>query len=177
MDKVKAGARRARYLEIERLYREGWTFAQIGARLTPPITAQWTGALLREGARRGLYLMPAIHLEQSMRNERRLTDIEVRAALMETARKDQAAKLLGISRAALDGRFGHVVRGVASERHRERRRKRILADYAALARGLGYNPTATDMPRGLIGRVQRYYGSLRRFYASENIEPRDRRRR
>jgi len=177
MDKVKAGARRARYLEIERLYRSGFTLRQIGAQLDPPLTPQRTGQLLREGTQLGLYLMPEMHHERLRRNERRLTDIEIRAALMGTQRKEQAAKALGISKAALEARFSHVVRGVAQERHRLRKRHGVVDDYTALARHLGYSPSATDMPRSLINRIQRWYGSLRHFYNANKIVPRDRRRR
>ena len=177
MDKVKAGEKRARYLEIEQLYRDGFTLRQIGAQLEPPLTPQWTGQLLRQGAKLGLYLMPTIHRDRERANERRLSDLEVRAVLLTTQRREQAAKVLGITKAALDSRFGHVIRGVADERKRLTRRKTIVAEYREMARRLGYNPSAADMPHALVTRIQRLYGSVRRFYAEQGVEPRDRRKR
>lgn len=177
MDNVKAGAQRARYLQVERLYRSGFTLAQIGAQLNPPITPQRTGQVLREGARLGLYLMPEMHQDRLRRTEQRLTDLEVRAALMGTQRKEQAAELLGISKAALDTRFGHVLRGVQHERRMQRRRKAIMDEYAALVHRLGFHPTTTGMPRPLVTRIQRCFRSMQRFYAATGVIPQDRRRR
>jgi hypothetical protein len=177
VDKVKAGARRARYLEIERLYRSGLTLGQIGAQLDPPATPQWVGQLLRQGAELGLYLMPEMHQDRLRRTEQRLTDLEVRAALMATRRKEQAAKMLGISKAALETRFGHVVTGVARERRRERTRTAIVDAYRALAARLGHDPNTSEIPRRLIGRIQHGFGTLRKFYAAVGAQPMDRRRR
>ena len=177
MDKINAGARRARYLEIERLYREGFTLAQIGAQLDPPATPQWVGQLLRKGAQLGLYLMPEMHRDRLRRTEGRLTDLEVRAALMTTQRKEQAAKILGISKAALETRFGHIVVGVAKERRRERTRSAIIDAYRALTARLGHDPNTSEIPRRLVGRIQHGFGTLRQFYAVVGAQPLDRRRR
>jgi hypothetical protein len=155
-------SRRARgaaiFLEIERLYRLGFTLRQIGERVDPPVTSQRAGQLLRQGARLGLYLIPEMHNERLRRTEQRLTVLEVRSALMATQRKDQAAKMLGISKAALESRFGHVVRGVREERRKERLRRAIAEEYRALSLRLGSPagttcaPTRRSLRRRTAGR-------------------------
>lgn len=149
MDKVQDDAQRARLLHIEELYRSGLTLKQVGSQLDPPLTAQRTGQLLRQGAELGLYLLPERHRDRQSRLERRLTDIQVRAALIATQRVEQAANDLGITKTALQTRFGHVVADVRAEHRKERARQAVTQAYRELAQRLGYEPNTQQMPRSL----------------------------
>ena len=167
MDKVKAQARRARLLEIERLARSGLTLQEVAVRLKPRVTAARVGQLLRQGVALGLYAMPATRAERTGERLRTIGAEDVLAALRRYRGPEYAARALGISAKALRANFASIL----VEVRKERTRQRVIDAYCALARATGSNPTSASIGPNLARRIAKHFGTFEAFYEAVGVAP------